>query len=84
MVRFMTLVAVVLACTAVAATVALKPYPGPGRREGIADRDDNAEVSREKKASMLKATVYMTADAYDSVTAYYLAKGRDPPAVNQA
>jgi hypothetical protein len=82
MVRFMTLVAVVLTCTAVAATVALKPYPGARVDEKASQTATTMLKSLgEKKASMLKATVYMTAAAYDSVTAYYLARGKEthPP-----
>ncbi len=82
MVRFMTLVAVALTCTAVAATVALKPYPGAKIDEKASQTATTMLKSLgEKKASMLKATVYMTGDGYEKVTAYYLAKGKEthPP-----
>ena len=82
MVRFITLVAVVFTCTAVAATVALKPYPGAKVDEKASQTATTMLKSLgEKKASMLKATVYMTGDAFEKVTAYYLAKGKEtrPP-----
>ncbi len=82
MVRFMTLVAALLTCTAIAATVALKPYPGAKVDEKASQTATTMlKALGEKKASMLKATVYMTGDAYEKVTAYYLAKGKEthPP-----
>lgn len=77
MVRSMTLVGVFLAVAAYAATVALKPYPGAKVDEQASKTATSMLIGFGEKGSKLKATVYMTSDSFEKVTAYYLAKGKE-------
>ena len=77
MARFVTLAVAVFMCTAVALTAPLKPYPGAKADERLSKAATKSLVALGEKTARLKATAYLTDDAYETVRAYYLARGKE-------
>ena len=77
MFRVLTLATLFFAAAGAAVLVTIKPYPGARADEELSGTATTMLVAFGEKATKLKATVYLTDDSFDQVTAHYLKQGKE-------